>query len=84
MKITYTVHSVSREDEEAEVTVGTTKVKAKVPVLVVELVSDDPGQKNHIIRVPADEVEAGDKIFETGARVTGTFAASTATSKTGA
>lgn len=84
MKITYTVHSVSREDEEAEVTIGTTKVAAKVPVLVVELVSDDPGQKNHIIRVPADELEAGEKIFETGARVIGTFSAAPATTKSGA
>lgn len=65
MRILATVHSAVPVKRPAEVKHGDQIVTADIPMLTVELVSDDPGQSNFTIHAPADHVE----MFGLGARI---------------
>jgi hypothetical protein len=75
MKIRYKVHTVAEVEEEQTAKVDGVEMTVKAPVLVVELVSEDPAQKNHLLRIAGADLGAGRKLFEPGARIVGTFSA---------
>lgn len=68
MQIIATVHSAvtAKRPVKLDLADGQT-VTADIPVLTVELVSDDPGQSNFTIHAPADESPV--EMFGLGARV---------------
>lgn len=70
MRINATVHSIVRTKRPAEVQHGDQTIIADIPVLTVELVSDDPDQSNFTIHAPPDH----EKMFRRGAPVTITIA----------
>lgn len=72
MRINYTVHSVANDTVDALVDYRGEQVTAKVPVVTVELVSDDPAQSNPVLRI-RPESEAELKAWAQGARIIGSF-----------
>lgn len=70
MKIGYTVHSVGNDLVDAQVDYRGATITAKVPMVTLELVSDDPAQGNPVLRVQPDDPLAS---LADGARVIGTF-----------
>lgn len=70
MQINATVNSAVPVDVPTEVQHEGQTIMAKVPMLDVELVTDDAGQKNPCFFAPADHAE----MFTPGARVTITIA----------
>lgn len=70
MQIKATVHTVAPIDVPTQVEHGGQKIMAKVPMLAVELVTDDADQKNPMFNAPMDD----ESWLKTGARVTITIA----------
>lgn len=72
MKIRYTVHSVGNDLIDAPVEYQGATVNAKVPVVTVELVSEDPTQSNPVLRIrPQSEAELA--LWAVGSTIVGTF-----------
>lgn len=74
MEITYTVHSVGAEQEQVTVEYEGVEVPALITIYIVELVSDHPSQKNHLIRVSQAQMDANPDLFVQDAKVVSTFA----------
>lgn len=72
MKVNYTVHSLGNDQIDAPVEYRGARITAKVPMVTVELVSDDPTQSNPVLRIrPESEAELAS--WAIGTRIVGTF-----------
>lgn len=72
MKISYTVHSVAHDMVDAPVEYEGVTITAKVPMVTVELVSDEPAQANPVLRLRPESPEELAR-WARGAVVIGTF-----------
>lgn len=80
MRAKFTVHSAEAQSFEAEVEFAGKKVRAPVPGLIVELVSED-GMNCPTLRFIPDDMEAAKALFAVGSVVEGVFAAPAAAKK---
>jgi hypothetical protein len=74
MEVLFKVHSAVEDDVTMPMTLNGSTVDAKVPGLVVELVSDD-GSMCHTHRFVPGDMAAAKALFEVGAKITLTFSA---------
>lgn len=74
MQVRYTVAGCNVDEFSVEATVAGQTVQAKVPGLVVELVSED-GSMCHMLRVRPTDMAAAEKLFAVGNGVVATFKA---------
>jgi hypothetical protein len=72
MQIKYTVSSCTENEVAVKATVAGREVEAKIPGLVVELMSEDGGM-GHTYRLTPDDFEAAKDFFTIGEDVILTF-----------